>query len=113
MIFGGFKGIRPDTSWRTGLIAVCGVVELVGLLGYLGGYFDRDPGGSLRWHAFVWDTRTVAYTVALWLAWGLGFATARYYKLSEHRWTMRASLSLPIVAFLFLLFGWVQLGPHA
>ena len=111
MIFGGFRGIRPDTSWQTGLIAVCGAVELVSLLGYLGGYFDREPGGSLQWHAFEWDAQTIAYTVALWLAWALGVVVARYYKTPEHRWGTRALLSLPIAAFLFMALGLVQLGP--
>ncbi len=91
---------------------MCGAVQLIGLLGYLGGYFDREPGGSLQWHAFEWDSQTIAYTVALWLAWILGVVVAQYYKNPEHRWGTRALLTLPIVEFLLIAFGLVQLGPR-
>ena len=91
---------------------MCGAVQLISLLGYLGGYFDREPGGSLEWHAFEWDSQTIAYTIALWLAWICGVVVARYYKNPEHRWGTRALLTLPIVAFLFMAFGLVQLGPR-
>ena len=101
-----------DRKWPSGVIAFCVLAELFCVAGYVSGYFDREPGGRLEWHEFQWDQATIAYTVALWLIWVCGVVVSRYYKERPFVWRARVMVSLPIVVFLFLAFGLVQLGPR-
>ena len=112
IIVGSWRNVRRDRRWQSGVMAFCVLAELVCIAGYVGGYFDREPGGQLQWHAFEWDGQTIAYTVALGLVWVLGLVVAGYYTRPIWVWRGRVMVSLPIVLFLFLAFGWVQLGPR-
>ena len=112
IIVGSWRNVRRDRRWQSGVMAFCVLAELICIAGYTGGYFDREPGGELQWHAFGWDGQTIAYTVALGLVWVLGLVVAGYYTRPIWVWRGRVMVSLPIVLFLFLAFGWVQLGPR-
>ncbi len=104
--------IRRDRRWQSGAIVFCILAELFCFAGYLGGYFDKVPGGPTRWHDYQWDAGTIAYTVAFWLVWIGGLFVAGKYEKAHWAWRARIMVSLPVVLFLFFALGLVKLGPH-
>ena len=110
--YGAGRLFRRDPRWQSGGIAFCVLAELVCVAGYLGGYFDRNAEGQLQWHAFEWDGQTIAYTVALWLVWGLGLVVAARYQDPTRIVRGTIMVSLPIFLFLFFALGWVQVAPR-
>ena len=110
--YGAGRLFRRDPRWQSGAVAFCVLAELVCVAGYLSGYFDRDAAGVLQWHAFEWDAKTIAYTVALWLIWALGLGVAARFQDPTRVVRGTVMVSLPIVLFLFFALGWVQVGPR-
>ena len=112
LILSSWRGIRRDPRWQSGVIVFCVLAELVCVAGYLGGYFDRDAAGELQWHAFQWEGKAIAYTVALWLFWALGLFVAARYQHPARVVRSTIMVSLPIFLFLFFALGWVQVVPR-
>lgn len=93
-------------------VILLGGIQLVGLFGYLGGFFDR-VAGSLEWHEFRWDTETILYTIAMWVCWAV--AMVMVLTSRESRDTKiggSALISVPVAIFVMIFFGFVELGPR-
>ena len=112
MIFGEIKGLRPHGGIRMAAAVLLGIIELVGLFGYLGGFADRTAAGSLEWHEFQWDTEAIVYTVVMWACWAALMAMVLMSRESRETKVGGAVLvSLPVAIFVMIFFELIELSP--
>lgn len=111
-MFGGFKGMRPHGGFRMSAAIVLFTIQLLGLSGYLGGFFERSARGQFRWRQFEWDVTTIGWTIAMWCFWAVVIVALLLSK-EDRPVKVGGSViaSLPVVIFVFIFFELVKLGP--
>jgi len=100
MIFSEIKGLRPQNSKSLTLAVILLVAEILGIAGYLGGYFSD----ARKWHTlgdFNWTTEVLIYTTLAWLAWMVTMAVLVLTKKESLSLKIGAGVfvSLPMLAF--------------
>ena len=63
------KGFQPHNSRIVTVFIVLFTVEIVGLAGYMGGFYDKED--RLDFLSFQWDLSSLIYTILLWVSWVL------------------------------------------
>ena len=69
MIFGEIKGLRPQRSGVITVLVILFIIEIFGIAGYLGGFFEPSDVKFLRPQAFQWTIESIIYTTLLCAAW--------------------------------------------
>ena len=113
MIFGEFKGLHPHGGIRATAVVILGVIQLLGLFGYLGGFFDRNADGPLKWHVFQWDSGVIVTTIVMWCSWIVVISMLLISKADDSlKIGGSIIISLPVAVFVILFFELVELGPR-